>query len=204
MIYDERSRLVLWDYIPNKESRKDIINAMKVNLGKKNPTMIKEFSFSINTPYEKTVTGTGPYKTAFSYTLLPNFIGDSQSAAQAWASRNGVKVTFKGTSGHVIAQSYPANKRADLVSGSVVLTLSGGSSSTTSNSSTTTDNKNTTKDKDTTTKNNSNNNDSSKVETDEDKTGGISGDKDNTNSGDGSTGNGGGETPPEKDKVPSE
>ena len=206
MIYDERSRLVLWDYIPNKESRKDIINAMKVNLGKKNPTMIKEFSFSINTPYEKTVTGTGPYKTAFSYTLLPNFIGDSQSAAQAWASRNGVKVTFKGTSGHVIAQSYPANKRADLVSGSVVLTLSGGSSSssTTSNSSTTTDNKNTTKDKDTTTKNNSNNNDSSKVETDEDKTGGISGDKDNINSGDGSTGNGGGETPPEKDKVPSE
>ena len=34
--------------------------------------------------------------------------------------------------------------------------------------------------------------------------GGISGDKDNTNSGDSSTGNGGGETPPEKDKVPSE
>ena len=72
---------------------------MKVNLGKKNPTMIREFSFSINTPYEKTVTGTGPYKTASTYTLLPNFIGDSQSAAQAWASRNGVKVTFKGTSG---------------------------------------------------------------------------------------------------------
>ena len=204
MIYDERSRLVLWDYIPNKESRKDIINAMKVNLGKKNPTMIKEFSFSINTPYEKTVTGTGPYKTAFTYTLLPNFIGDSQSAAQAWASRNGVKVTFKGTSGHVIAQSYPANKRADLISGSVVLTLSGGSSSTTSNSSTTTDNKNTTKDKDTTTKNNPNNNDSNKVETDEDKTGEISGDKDNINSGDSNTGNGGGDTPPEKDKVPSE
>ncbi len=45
MIYDERSRLVLWDYIPNKESKKDIVNAMKVNLGKKEPTMVKEFAF---------------------------------------------------------------------------------------------------------------------------------------------------------------
>ena len=198
MIYDERSRLVLWDYIPNKESRKDIINAMKVNLGKKNPTMIKEFSFSINTPYEKTVTGTGPYKTASTYTLLPNFIGDSQSAAQAWASRNGVKVTFKGTSGHVIAQSYPANKRADLVSGSVVLTLSGGSSSTTSNSSTTTDNKTTNNNKDNNTNDKDNNidNNPGSVDTEvepnppkKDPTG-----KDNVDI----------ETPPEKDKVPSE
>jgi LCP family protein required for cell wall assembly len=198
MIYDERSRLVLWDYIPNKESRKDIINAMKVNLGKKNPTMIREFSFSINTPYEKTVTGTGPYKTASTYTLLPNFIGDSQSAAQAWASRNGVKVTFKGTSGHVIAQSYPANKRADLVSGSVVLTLSGGSSSTTSNSSTTTDNKNTTKDK--------NNNTNAKDDSIDNNPGSVDTEvepslpKPDTPGKD----NGDIETPPEKDKVPSE
>ena len=40
--------------------------------------MIKEFSFSINDEdYEKTVTGTGPYKTAFTYDLLPDFTGDS-------------------------------------------------------------------------------------------------------------------------------
>ncbi len=196
MIYDERSRLVLWDYVPNKESRKDIINAMKVNLGKKNPTMIKEFSFSINTPYEKTVTGTGPYKTAFTYTLLPDFTGDSESAARLWASKNGVSVTFKGSSGHVVAQSYPANKRVDLISGSVVLTLSGGSS-TTNNSSTTTDNKTTTKD--TTTKNNPSNDDSNKVETNEDKTGGDSGDQDKGDSGD--SGNSGGETTNEEDKA---
>ena len=141
MIYDERSRLVLWDYIPNKESRKDIINAMKVNLGIKNPTLIKEFSFSINKPYEKTVTGKGPYKTASSYTLLPSFIGDSKATAQAWATRNGINVTFKGTSGHVVAQSYPANKRTDLIRGSVVLTLSG-NSTIENNNTTITDNKN--------------------------------------------------------------
>lgn len=141
MIYDERSRLVLWDYIPNKESRKDIINAMKVNLGIKSPTLIKEFSFSINKPYEKTVTGKGPYKTAASYTLLPSFIGDSKATAQAWATRNGINVTFKGTSGHVVAQSYPANKRTDLIRGSVVLTLSG-NSTIKNNNTTITDNKN--------------------------------------------------------------
>ena len=141
MIYDERSRLVLWDYIPNKESRKDIINAMKVNLGIKSPTLIKEFSFSINKPYEKAVTGKGPYKTASSYTLLPSFIGDSKATAQAWATRNGINVTFKGTSGHVVAQSYPANKRTDLIKGSVVLTLSG-NSTVENNTTTITDNKN--------------------------------------------------------------
>ena len=122
---------------------------MKVNLGKKDPTMIKEFSFSINTPYEKVVTGTGPYKTSFKYTLLPNFTGDTMATAQAWATKNGVRVTFKGNSGHVIAQSYPTNKRVDLISGSVVLTLSGGSSK----SSTVTDSKSNTTVKDNTTSN---------------------------------------------------
>ena len=119
MIYDERSRMVLWDYVPNTKSRDDIIKAMKINLGEKEPDMIKEFSFSINDEdYEKTVTGTGPYKTAFTYDLLPDFTGDSESAARSY---------FKGTGGYVVAQSYPANKRIDLISGSVVLTLSGSS-----------------------------------------------------------------------------
>lgn len=130
MIYDERSRMVLWDYVPNTKSRDDIIEAMKINLGEKEPNMIKEFSFSINDPdYEKTVTGTGPYKTAFSYDLLPDFTGDSKSQAQSYANAHGIKVTFKGDSGYVVSQSLPANKRIDLISGSVVLTLSGGSSS---------------------------------------------------------------------------
>ena len=128
MIYDERSRMVLWDYVPNTKSRDDIIKAMKINLGEKEPDMIKEFSFSINDEdYEKTVTGTGPYKTAFTYDLLPDFTGDSESAARSYANAHGINVTFKGTGGYVVAQSYPANKRIDLISGSVVLTLSGSS-----------------------------------------------------------------------------
>ncbi len=128
MIYDERSRLVLWDYVPNTESVKDIKNAMKINLEEKEPEMIKEFSFSINDPeYEKTVTGSGPYGTAFTYGLLPDFTGDSEAQARSYANAHGIRVTFKGNSGYVVSQSLPANKRIDLISGSVVLTLSGGS-----------------------------------------------------------------------------
>ena len=77
--------------------------------------------------YEKTVTGTGPYKTAFTYDLLPDFTGDSMSQAESYANAHGIRVTFKGNSGYVVSQSLPANKRIDLISGSVVLTLSGSS-----------------------------------------------------------------------------
>lgn len=129
MIYDERSRMVLWDYVPNTESRDDIIEAMKINLEEKEPEMIKEFSFSINDEdYEKTVTGSGPYDTAFTYDLLPDFTGDSMEAARSYANAHGISISFNGTSGYVVSQSYPANKRIDLISGSVVLTLSGSNS----------------------------------------------------------------------------
>lgn len=147
MIYDERSRLVLWDYVPNKNSQKDIISAMKINLGKEEPKMDKEFSFSINEVYEKIIVGYGPYKSTTTYALLPSFIGDTEQQARNWANKNGVKIVFEGNGGTVISQSYPANKRIDLISGSVTLTLSSGKTTPT------TDDKNTTTDKDTNTKN---------------------------------------------------
>lgn len=125
MIYDERAKMVLWDYVPNQSSRKDIINAMKVNLGKKEHSVIKKFSFSINDPYEIEVIGEGPYKSSGGYTLLPNFVGDSESQARSAAARLGIPVSFKGNSGYVVSQNYPANKRVDLIKGSVTLTLSG-------------------------------------------------------------------------------
>ena len=125
MIYDERAKMVLWDYVPNQSSRKDIINAMKVNLGKKEHSVIKKFSFSINDPYEIEVIGEGPYKSSGGYTILPNFVGDSESQARSAAARLGIPVSFKGNSGYVVSQNYPANKRVDLIKGSVTLTLSG-------------------------------------------------------------------------------
>ncbi len=130
MIYDERAKMVLWDYVPNKSSKKDIIEAMNINLGKKEHKDITEFHFSINEPYTKKIIGEGPYKTDSGYTLLPDFTGDSESQARATASKMGISVSFNGSGGYVTSQSYPAKKRVDLIKGSVVLTLSGGKNTT--------------------------------------------------------------------------
>ena len=131
-IYDERAKMILWNYIPNEQSRKDIIEAMKINLGKEKHSEEKEFSFSINEEYEKETIGDGPYKNNSNYTLLPSFIGYSQTTAQAMATKLGVKVTFVGTGGTVIRQSEPASKRIDKLTGAVQLTLSKNSNSNTS------------------------------------------------------------------------
>lgn len=125
MIYDERMRMVLYNYVPNKNSRNDIVKAMNENLELTKPEVIKTFSFSINSPYEKTVIGKGPYRTTSLYSLLPDFTGDDMATAKATASRLGIGVIFEGNSGKVISQSYPANKRIDLIKGSLKLTLSG-------------------------------------------------------------------------------
>lgn len=144
MIYDENMKLVLWNYIPNKDSKKDIVRAMKENLELEEHEVIKEFSFSINEPYEKEIIGYGPYKTNYTYSLLPDFSGDSREAAAAWARRNGVNVTFTGGNGYVISQSQPANKRIDKLSGSVVLRLGGGSTSSSNTTQDKNNNSNTT------------------------------------------------------------
>lgn len=150
MIYDENARMVLWDYIPNPSSRDDVIKAMKTNLGLINYDVSKEFSFSINEEYEKEIIGMGPYKTAFSYDLVPDFTGLSEAAARSLATRNGVKVSFTGGNGYVISQSAPVSKRVDKLSGgSVTLTLSKISSESTDKKETTKNNDKITTDKST-------------------------------------------------------
>ena len=123
MIYDERAKMVLWDYVPNKNSRNEIVNAMKVNLELKDHQNICEFSFSINKPYEKRVIGYGA-SGGSRYNLLPDFTGDTEGQAKATADKLGIKVKFEGTAGTVVEQSYPANKRIDLIKDALVLKLS--------------------------------------------------------------------------------
>lgn len=124
MIYDQRARMVLWDYIPNPNSQKDIINAMKENLGLIEHEAITEFKFSINEPYVKKIIGEGPYARGFYYDLLPNFVGDSKEQASSAAAKLGISVSFKGSSGYVVSQSIPEKSRIDLIKNSLVLTLS--------------------------------------------------------------------------------
>lgn len=123
MIYDERAKMVLWDYVPNPESRKEIIQSMKENLELTQHEEIKRFSFSINTPYEKEIIGKGPYKKGFSYSLLPSFIGMTKEQAEATAKKYEVMFEFEGTKGTVVEQSYPERKRIDLIKDKLVLKL---------------------------------------------------------------------------------
>ena len=123
MIYDERAKMVLWDYVPNPDSRKDIIQAMKENLELAQHKEIKSFSFSINIPYEKEIIGKGPYKKGFSYSLLPSFIGMTKEQAEATATKYGITVDFEGTKGTVTEQSYPERKRIDLIKDKLILKL---------------------------------------------------------------------------------
>ena len=125
MIYDERARMVLWDYIPNKSSRDDIVRAMKENLELVNHTEIKEFHFSVNDPYTKSVIGEGPYRGTTTYKLLPDFTGDTEEIATKTCAEYGIKCIFKGEKGTVVEQSEPFKKRVDLMKGELVLTLSG-------------------------------------------------------------------------------
>lgn len=147
MIYDERMRMVLYNYIPNENSRKDIVQAMKENLELAEHVPVTEFSFSINEPYEKEVIGKGPYRTSSLYKLVPNFIGNTEAQARAKASKLGLRVTFTGdSSGTVVSQSYPEAKRIDLIKGNIVLTLSNGKNNTSKDDNNTV--KNNDKDKD--------------------------------------------------------
>ncbi len=126
MIYDEKMRMVLYEYVPNKDSRNDIKQAMNENLELAKHKDITDFSFSINDPYEKEVIGFGPYKTNYMYALVPNFIGDSMDTAKATANKLGLNVTFVGDGGTVIEQDQPEAKRIDKVPGKkITLKLSG-------------------------------------------------------------------------------
>ena len=124
MIYDERARMVLWDYIPNTYSRDDIVRVMKENLELESHSDIKEFHFSINSPYQKSVIGEGPYKSTTTYRLLPDFTGDTEETAKKTCAEYGLKCVIKGDKGTVVEQSEPFRKRIDLMKGDLVLTLS--------------------------------------------------------------------------------
>ena len=129
MIYDEGIGLTLYEYIPDKASLNTIVSAMKQNLGLESVTVVKKMEFDISKPFEMKTIGADVYGGGTSYSLLPSFIGSSESYARNWLSSHGigVNVVYKETSGvpegQVIDQSYPADKRLDLISGSITLTV---------------------------------------------------------------------------------
>lgn len=132
MIYDEGMGMVLYNYVYNEESLKQIVTAMKENLEIEKAKPIKKMSFSIKETYKMNTIGNDITSATKPYTLLPNFIGNSESYATSWLVNNGVsyKVVTKEVSqsegyydGQIISQSYPESKRIDLIDGSVEITI---------------------------------------------------------------------------------
>ena len=129
MIYDEGMGMTLYNYVPSTESLNAIVKVMKQNLGLEKVNPIKRIDFNIEKEFKMETIGAGIYSGSTNYSLLPSFIGSSESYARNWLSSHGISVyvKYKETSnapdGQVIDQSIPANKRLDLISGGMTLTV---------------------------------------------------------------------------------
>lgn len=125
MIYDERSGLVLYNYIPNQSSLAKIKDAMKKNLSTSSKTMTKEMDFDIEDKFEMTTIGKTGISATKLYTLLPDFNGKSIDYAKNWLNSNGItdiKIEYVESdkdAGTILSQSLPASKRIDLIKGSI-------------------------------------------------------------------------------------
>ena len=107
------TRMNLYNFVAYEGSLKDVTTAMKINLGLEEPTVIKNFSFNVDTPYEETVIGKGEYNES-GIAILPSFIGYDKSKAIAYGNAHGFNVSVKyveqsvGTDGQIVSQSTPA------------------------------------------------------------------------------------------------
>ena len=121
IIFDERSSLELYNYIPNQSSKKAIIDAMKINLGLMKETTQTSFSYKLGENYETNVIGKNPTTSTTLYTLVPDFTTYTKASAESWANQNGftiiwneVQVSNKSSDGKITKQSYHRKKRVDL------------------------------------------------------------------------------------------
>lgn len=128
MIYDYKGiNLRLYNYVPYKGSVADVTNAMKVNLGLISPTIVKNFSFDVDVPYQETVIGKGTYYDT-KLELLPTFIGYNKSEAIAYGNKYGINVEIETVKSEqnkdqVINQSIPAGTDISILSKNTVLTI---------------------------------------------------------------------------------
>ena len=76
-----------------EQSLKEIIDSMKVNLELKKPTLIKNFNFSINKPYETTVIGKKYYDEE-KIEVLPNFVNGTLDSLKEWANSRNITINI--------------------------------------------------------------------------------------------------------------
>jgi polyisoprenyl-teichoic acid--peptidoglycan teichoic acid transferase len=130
-IYDEGMKLPLYNYVYYEGSLKDIVDAMKVNLGLKESESIKTFSFSINSPYEQKLIGKGNYYGEKKIQVVPDFKPKDKNYAIDWGRINNIKITFETVDsnddqhkhGQIINQSIPAYSLINRVNQETGITL---------------------------------------------------------------------------------
>lgn len=93
MIYEPSTKSYASVAFYYKQSLQDIIDAIKINLGKKKGTLIKKFSFNLNEPYKETIIGNGSYNES-KYTLIPNFSNYSVNKLKEFANKNNLELNF--------------------------------------------------------------------------------------------------------------
>ena len=111
-----------------KQSLDEITDAIKVTLGQKEKEVIKEFSFSINKPYEKYIAGDKYYNEA-QKPVMTDLTKLGLSAAKAWAEAYGLNVTIEYITddtgnyedGQIISQSIHEDELLELASNNLVL-----------------------------------------------------------------------------------
>ena len=182
-IYDYSSidgkgtRMSLYNFVAYKGSLKDVVNAMKINLGLKEEKAITSFEFNVDTPYEEKVIGKGQYNET-PLAIVPNFVGYSKSYAQSWCSKHGVSlnvntVSSASSSGLILSQSAHQGMDAKYLRG-ITITVASGISNTTSSSTKKDTTTKTTTQKATTNNNDTNNKISNKDDNKDPKTNGSS------------------------------
>jgi len=128
-IYDERTGLVLSNYIINESSLKQCVEEMEKNLGLEKAKISKDMDFDIEDKYELTTVGKTNLSGTKTYTLLPNFIGKNLSYAENWLKKYNITIEVEEQisdkpEGTIISQSLPERKRVDLIKGSIKLVIS--------------------------------------------------------------------------------
>jgi LCP family protein required for cell wall assembly len=127
-IYDDLMKLPLSDQIYYKDSLSAIVNEMQVNLGLKEPTLIKTFSFSINNPYVLSIIGKGTFHQTDIETV-PSFKDKDKSIAETWAAARNIKLNIvyeditEGLDNIVLKQSIPSSYLVSNIKSNTELTI---------------------------------------------------------------------------------
>ena len=87
-----------------KESYEKIVNEMKTNLGLIEPTLIKNFSFSINNPYKVNIIGSGTFNQEDIKTV-PNFVGKDVSIVQSWSNENSINIIIEYEENNIVGNN---------------------------------------------------------------------------------------------------